>query len=126
MPVFNKLIYNGTEYDLWGWGWNVWEPTDLSAVANWTVATITWTDKNLDSIPATSFQKSVLVRKIGSAPTTPTDWTTIVEETVQNTYQTNWYADTWLTKWTDYYYRVFSYSTSWYITCWIATQIIWE
>lgn len=124
MPVFNKLIYNGTEYDLWSWGGNVGEPTNLAVTAAWTDATIKWTDNNLNSIPPTTFAKSELVRKVGSAPSSPSDWTLVVTETVMNTYQNTWYVDAWLTDWTTYYYRVFSYSDLWGISYCNAVSVI--
>lgn len=116
MPILN-MIAQGSGGG-W-WGSNVWEPTNLSAMAisNSSIE-IKWTDNNLQAIPPSTFQKSVLVRKIGSAPTTPSDWTMVVTETVMNTYQSSGYSDTWLTDWTTYYYQVFSYSTDWGITYW--------
>ena len=116
MPILN-MIAQGSGGG-W-WGSNVWEPTNLSAVATSnTSIDIKWTDNGLQAIPPSTFQKSVLVRKVGSAPTTPSDWTTVVTETVMNTYQSSAYTDTWLTEWTTYYYQVFSYSTDWWITYW--------
>lgn len=106
-----------------GWGSNVWEPTNISAlVTSNSSIDIKWTDNSLQTLPPTTFQKSVLVRKVGSAPTTPSDWTTVVTETVMNTYQSSAYTDTGLTQWTTYYYQVFSYSTDWGITYWTPTS----
>lgn len=116
MPILN-MIAQGSGGG-W-WGSNVWEPTNLSASAtSATSIDIKWTDNGLQTLPPSTFQKSVLVRKVGSAPTTPSDWTTVVTETVMNTYQSSGYSDTWLTDWTTYYYQVFSYSTDWGITYW--------
>lgn len=115
MPVFNKLIYNGTEYTLW-WGGNIGEPLNLTVSSSWTDAIITWEDNEIWTIPPTTFQKSELVRKIGSAPTSPSDWTLVVTETVKDTYKVSGYVDSWLTDWTTYYYRVFSYSDLWWIS----------
>lgn len=109
MPVFNKMVYNGTEYILWWWG-NIWEPLSLKITKSWLNATIRWEDNEIWTIPPTTFQKSELVRKIGSAPTSPSDWDLVVTETVKDTYKTTWYVDQWLTDWETYYYRVFSYS----------------
>ena len=109
MPVFNKMVYNWIEYILWWWG-NIWEPLNLTVTASWLDATITWEDNEIWTIPPTTFQRSELVRKIGSAPTSPSDWTLVVTETVKDTYKTTWYVDQWLTDWETYYYRVFSYS----------------
>ena len=115
MPVFNKMVYNWTEYILWWWG-NIWEPLNLTVTTSWLDATITWTDNEIWTIPPTTFQKSELVRKIGSAPTSPSDWVLVVTETVKDTYKTTWYVDQWLTDWETYYYRVFSYSDLWGIS----------
>lgn len=109
MPIFNKLIYDWTEYSLWWWA-NIWEPLNLTVTASGTDATITWEDNEIWTIPPTTFARSVLVRKVGSAPTSPSDWTLVVTETVKDTYKTTWYVDQWLTGWETYYYRVFSYS----------------
>lgn len=109
MPVFNKMVYNWTEYILWWWG-NIGEPLNLTVTTSWLDATITWEDNEIWTIPPTTFQKSELVRKIGSAPTSPSDWDLVVTETVKDTYKTTWYVDQWLTDWETYYYRVFSYS----------------
>ena len=109
MPVFNKMVLNWTEYILWWWG-NIWEPLNLTVTTSWLDATITWEDNEIWTIPPTTFQKSELVRKIGSAPTSPSDWTLVVTETVKDTYKVSGYVDQWLTDWETYYYRVFSYS----------------
>lgn len=120
----------------WWWGGaNLWAPTDLYAAISWTTASITRKDPDLIwTIPPTWFSKSVLVRKVGSAPTSPTDWTVVVEETIRNTYETTPYEDTWLTRLADYHYRVFTISTTWGISysdsvnpSWFKTYTIsWE
>ena len=115
MPVFNKMVYNGTEYILWWWG-NIWEPV---LHATWTAnsATIRWTDwDDINTIPPSTFDHAVLVRKIGSAPTSPSDWDVVETETVKNTYSSIGFTDTGLTTWTSYFYNVFCYSTTWWIS----------
>lgn len=106
MTILNMIAQgNG-----WWWGGNIWEPLNLTVSVSAQDATITWEDNEISTIPPTAFAQSVLVRKVGSAPATPSDWTVVVTETVKDTYKTNWYVDSWLTYWTTYYYRVFSYS----------------
>lgn len=111
MAILN-MVWAGSS-----WGANLWAPTDLYVGISWTTASITRKDPDLIwTIPPTWFSKSVLVRKIGSAPTSPTDWTVVVEETTRNTYETTPYEDMWLTIWVDYHYRVFTISTTWGIS----------
>ena len=95
----------------WWWG-NIWEPLNLTVTSAWLDATITWEDNEIWTIPPTSFAKSELVRKVGSAPTSPSDWTLVVTETTRNQYQTTWYDDTWLTAWT-YFYKAFATFSRW-------------
>lgn len=122
--TITKLHFNGVDYNIGG-AWSLAEPTNIAVTTNGTTATITWTDpEDLRTIPPTAFSKSVLVRKVGSEPTSPTDWTIVVEETVRNTYKTSWYADTWLTSGTDYYYRVFTYATTWIATYWDSAKTV--
>jgi hypothetical protein len=109
MPILNMVWW----WKKWG---NIWEPLNLTVTTSWLDATITWEDNEIWTIPPTTFQKSELVRKIGSAPTSPSDWTLVVTETVKDTYKTTWYVDQWLADWTTYYYRVFSYSDLWGIS----------
>ena len=97
-------------YSKSGWGANIWEPLNLTVTSAWLDATITWEDNEIWTIPPTTFQKSELIRKIGSAPTSPSDWDLVVTETVKDTYKVSGYVDSWLTDWETYYYRVFSYS----------------
>lgn len=116
-------ILNMVTKGSWWWG-NVWEPSSITATASWTTATIKWTDgDDLNTIPPTTFAKSVLVRKVGSAPTSPSDWTTVVTETVKNTYSSTGYDDAGLTGWTTYYYQVFSYSDTGGITYWTPVSV---
>lgn len=109
MPILNMVWW----WKKWG---NIWEPLNLTVTSVWLDATITWEDNEIWTIPPTSFQKSELVRKVGSAPTSPSDWDLVVTETVKDTYKVSGYTDSWLTDWTTYYYRVFSYSDLWGIS----------
>ena len=110
MTIFNMVWLGGGQ-----WG-NIWEPLNLTITLSGLDATITWEDNEIWTIPPTSFAKSELVRKVWSAPTSPSDWTLVVTETVKDTYKNTWYVDSWLTGGTTYYYRVFSYSDTWGIS----------
>lgn len=103
MPILNMVWW----WKKWG---NIWEPLNLTVTTSWLDATIKWEDNEIWTIPLTTFQKSELVRKIGSAPTSPSDWDLVVTETVKDTYKVSGYVDQWLTDGETYYYRVFSYS----------------
>lgn len=137
MPILNMI----TQGSGGGWWGNIWEPLNLTVTTSWLDATITWEDNEIWTIPPTTFQKSELVRKIGSAPTYPSDWTLVVTETVKDTYKVSGYVDSWLTDWTTYYYRVFSYSdlggisycdavsvtpSAWWWTPWANTLARWK
>lgn len=118
MPILNMNYWANK-----GWA-NIGEPTNISATTASDSATIKWTDgDDLNTIPPATFFKSVLVRKVGSAPTSPIDWTLVETETVKNTYSSNGYTDAWLTYWTTYYYQVFSYSDLWGITYWTPVSV---
>ena len=117
MPILNMVWW----WKKWG---NIWEPLNLTVTTSWLDATIKWEDNEIWTIPPTTFQKSELVRKIGSAPTSPSDWDLVVTETVKDTYKTTWYVDQWLTDGETYYYRVFSYSDLWWISYCDAVNVI--
>ena len=102
--------------------WNPYQPFHLNAISdlsatpwNWE-ATITWTDPwNLvvDWQTLATWSSTKLVRKTGSAPSSSSDWTLVVTETVADTYSVSGYTDTGLTNWTTYYYAAFVTSTEW-------------
>ena len=81
-------------------------PTWLEATVSGTTWTIKWTDP-LDA-GTNIWLNTKLVRKVGSAPASVSDWTVLVTNTTRNQYQTTWYSDTWLTAGTTYYYRAFA------------------
>ena len=58
-----------------------------------------------------AWQKTVIVAKVGSYPTSPTDGTTILTETTRNSYSSTYYSWTPQT-YDDYYFRAFCYSTT--------------
>lgn len=99
-----------------GW-WKSWPKIPLNSISTlsataWdTEATIKWTDVwdlTVNGVLANEWSSTKLVRKVGSAPSDSSDWTLVVNETVEDTYSSTWYTDTWLTNWTTYYYWAFS------------------
>lgn len=88
--------------------------SDLTVVWWDTEATITWTDPV--DLTSTTWTATKLVRKVGSAPTSISDWTLVLTETTRNTYSVTWYTDTWLTNGTTYYYAAFAIADNWLVT----------
>ena len=97
-------------------------PTEVSAEAENAQVTIKWTDpKDKYATPegeeaqdpqqlVAVWDHTVLVRKVGSNPTGPSDGTVVVSTTVRNQYQTTGYTDTGLSNDTSYHYGVFSFN----------------
>ena len=95
-------------------------PTEVSAEAENAQVTIKWTDpKDKYATPegeeaqdpqqlVAVWDHTVLVRKVGSNPTGPSDGTVVVSTTVRNQYQTTGYTDTGLVNDTSYHYGVFA------------------
>ena len=84
-----------------------------SVISSHTTATITWTDPTditADSHALVEWKGTLVVRKVGSAPTNKNDGTVVVDSTTRNQYSSNGYADTGLSYDTTYYYRFFPYS----------------
>lgn len=108
MPILNMV------YSTSGWWWpNIpLDAIDDLSVAPWNAeATIAWTDP-WDLVvrwyTITSWVSTKLVRKVGSAPSSSSDWTLVLTETVRDQYSSTGYTDTWLTNWTTYYYAAFA------------------
>lgn len=113
MAILNMTYWS------WWWGWPV---VPLNAISNlsaeaWrTTATLKWTDPwnlTVNGVLLTSWNSTKLVRKIGSAPSTSSDGTLVVTETVADTYSSTGYQDTGLTWWTTYYYKAFAVWDNW-------------
>lgn len=85
--------------------------TNLSIVEGNQQATITWTDPadiTINWVNVVSWTKTILVRKVGSAPTSSTDGTVVTTSTTRSEYSSNWFVDTWVTNNTVYYYAAFA------------------
>ena len=87
--------------------------TVLAAKAGNKQVQLTWTDpEDREEWPLTAkWGYSVLIRKQGSAPTSVSDGTKVVESSVKNQYQTTAYVDTEVENDIEYFYAVYTYST---------------
>ena len=94
-------------------GWKLSPPTNV-AIVNFDEATkITWTDPDdvvISGGIAASWAGTKVIRKEGSAPTSPTDGVEVVNETTRNQYQNTPVVDTGLTNGVTYYYGIFPYT----------------
>jgi len=98
-----------------GGGIELADVTNASAVSGDSKVSLKWTDPNDITYSGATLARwagTKLVRKTGSAPTSATDGTVIVDSKTRNAYSSTAYVDSGLTNNTKYYYRFFPYSTA--------------
>lgn len=95
-------------------------PTDFSLVSGNNQVLISWTDpKDKYATPEgevaqdpheliSVWNKTVIVRKVGSAPNSIDDGTVILSSTIRNQYQSTEYTDNTVTNNTEYYYAAYA------------------
>lgn len=96
-----------------GTGWKLSAPTNVAVVNFDEAAKITWTDPDdvvINGGIAAAWAGTKVIRKEGSAPTSPTDGVEVVNETTRNQYQNTPAVDTGLTNGVTYYYGIFPYT----------------
>ena len=84
-----------------------------TAVAANQQVSLQWTDPDDVSVSGSvlaHWDRTIVVRKAGSAPTSYTDGTVVVSSTVKNQYSSTAFVDTGLTNGTTYHYRFFPVS----------------
>lgn len=94
-------------------GWRVQPPTDV-VIANFDeAAKIYWTDPEdvvIDGGLAAQWSGTIVVRKEGSVPTSPTDGVVVVDSKIRNQYSTVPFVDEGLVNGNAYYYGIFPYT----------------
>jgi len=101
-------------------------PTGVSITNTDEGALIKWDDPDDVIISGSTLAKwagTIVVRKVGSAPTSKTDGVLVVDSKTRDGYKTNGYQDTGLTNGTKYYYGIFPYSTDGVYTCDSVTSV---
>ena len=87
--------------------------TNLVAKAKNASVALTWNDPEDITVSGSitiKWAKTVVVRKVGSYPTSEEDGVVVVSSTIRNQYASNPYVDSGLTNHTKYYYAAFSCS----------------
>lgn len=90
--------------------------SDFELVPRDQAVRITWTDP-VDKVASpggelvSEWAYTIVIRKEGSAPTSPVDGVQIIKETTRNQYSENYYTDSNLVNGSTYYYAAYSYST---------------
>ena len=88
--------------------------SNVSVTAGQGTVSIKWTDPVdvvINGVTLAEWYGTIIVRKVGSAPTSRTDGDIVLTSTSRNTYATTPWVDTELTNGTTYYYRFFPYSS---------------
>lgn len=107
---------DGTWVEIQGGGGGI-ALADVSGAAATSFATtvsLTWSDPSdivLEGIPLAVWSGTKVVRKVGSAPTSRTDGTTIIDNKTRNAYSSTALEDTGLSYGTTYYYKFYPYTT---------------
>lgn len=89
------------------------EPTNTSLANADESVVIKWTDPDDIVVSGSTIAKwdgTVIVRKVGSAPTSKTDGVLLIDSKVKNQYATNGFTDNGLNNGTEYFYGFFPYT----------------
>lgn len=103
-----------TPFSEGGGGIKLADVSGATVTTNKTTATITWSDPSdivIDNVTLATWAGTKVVRKTGSAPSSVSDGTVVVNSTTKNQYSSTGFEDTGLTYDTTYYYGFFPYTT---------------
>lgn len=123
MPIINMLPGGG------GGARIPLEPcTDLALIGLDSKVLVAWTDpENKYATPGgelvSEWLYSVVVRKEGSSPTSPTDGILVVKSTIKNQYSEKTFEDNGLQNGITYYYAVYAYTTYGVVNIPIVLQV---
>lgn len=97
-----------------GGGFELGNPSGIAFTNKDEEASIVWTDPDdvvVDGQTLARWAGTLVVRKVGSRPTSKTDGTIVIDSKTRDAYKTNGYSDTGLTNGTKYYYGIFPYTS---------------
>lgn len=109
--IYAECLYDGDQIQIGGV--KLPQPTEVSIINLDESVEIKWTDPkdiDLNGAPLAEWAGTIVVRKVGSAPTSKTDGTIVIDSKVRNEYKTNGFIDTGLTNGIEYYYGIFPYT----------------
>ena len=109
--IYAECLYDGDQIQIGGV--KLPQPTEVSITNLDESVEIKWTDPkdiDLNGAPLAEWAGTIVVRKVGSAPTSKTDGTIVIDSKVRNEYKTNGFIDTGLTNGIEYYYGIFPYT----------------
>lgn len=89
------------------------QPTNISITNLDESISLKWTDPKdvtIDSAPIAEWGGTLVVRKVGSAPTSPSDGIVVADSKIRDQYKDEGFIDTGLVNDTLYYYGIFPYT----------------
>ena len=111
MPVVSYFSSGGSTE---GHGVELAPVSNISTLTSSGKVYIKWTDPEdivLADIQFATWEGTILVRKVGSAPMSRTDGVVVLDSKTRNKYQNSYFCDSELSDGVTYYYKFYSYTT---------------